>query len=173
MPTGMHGSTPYSFLLCTSNQTTCPPSIRVMDSSPSDDSSSFLDRARAACRRKGYTYRTEKTYLRWIVRYVKYHGTEHPREFGKREVRDYLSHLATDRNVAASTQNQALNALLFLHRDVLGADWDAVSDFDRAFGPRAAPGCFDSGGSEEAFGRDGGAKRPGRSPSLRSWSSPL
>ena len=83
-------------------------------------SSSFLDRVRATCCRKGYTYRTEKTYLRWIVRYVKYHGTEHPRAFGKEEVRDYLSHLAIGRNVAASTQNQALNALLFLHRDVLG-----------------------------------------------------
>ena len=58
----------------------------------------------------------EKTYLRWIVRYVKYHDTEHPRTFGKPEVREYLSYLATDRNVAASTQNQALNALLFLYR---------------------------------------------------------
>jgi len=110
-----------------------------MDSSSSDDSSAFLDRVRAACRRKGYTYRTEKTYLRWIVRYVKYHGTRHPREFGKEEVRDYLSHLATDRNVAASTQNQALNALLFLHRDILGADWDAVSNFDRAQEPERLP----------------------------------
>ena len=96
---------------------------------------SNLNRIRAACRRKGYTYRTEKTYLRWIVRYVKYHGTQHPRAFGKSEVRDYLSYLATERTVAASTQNQALNALLFLHRDVLGADWDEVSDFDRAREP--------------------------------------
>jgi site-specific recombinase XerD len=110
-----------------------------MDSSPSDDSSPFLDRVRAACRRKGYTYRTEKTYLRWIIRYVKHHGTQHPRGFGKEEVRDYLSYLATDRNVAASTQNQALNALLFLHRDVLGAEWEAVSDFDRAKEPERLP----------------------------------
>ena len=87
-----------------------------MDGSSSDGSSSFLDRVRSACRRKGYTYRTEKTYLRWIVRYVKYHDTEHPRTSGKPEVREYLSYLATDRNVAASTQNQALNALLFLYR---------------------------------------------------------
>jgi site-specific recombinase XerD len=115
----------------------------MADSSSSDSSSrsssSFVDRVRAACRRKGYTYRTEKTYLRWIVRYVKYHGTEHPREFGKEDVRDYLSHLATERNVAASTQNQALNALLFLHRDVLGAEWEAVSDFHRAKEPERLP----------------------------------
>ena len=74
-------------------------------SSASNDSSPFLDRVRAACRRKGYTCQTEKTYLRWIVRYVKYHGTEHPRAFGKPEVREYLSYLATERNIAASTQN--------------------------------------------------------------------
>ncbi|MCS3639494.1 site-specific integrase [Salinibacter ruber] len=72
---------------------------------------------------EGYTYWTEKTYLRWIVRYVKHHGTEHPCAFGKEKVRDYLSRLATGRNVAAATQNQALNALLFLHRGVLGAEW--------------------------------------------------
>lgn len=104
-------------------------------SSASNNSSPFLGRVRAACRRKSYTYLTEKTYLRWIVRYVKYHGTRHLRVFGIAEVRDYLSYLATERNVAASTQNQALNALLFLHRDVLGAEWDAVSDF-RSFSRR-------------------------------------
>ena len=108
-------------------------------SSASNDSSPFLDRVRAACRRKGYTYQTEKTYFRWIVRYVKYHGTEHPRAFGKPEVREYLSYLATERTVAASTQNQALNALLFLHRDVLGAEWEGVSDFERAQEPERLP----------------------------------
>lgn len=73
---------------CYAHQTKRPVLVvlRVMESSSSDDSSPFLDRVRAACRRKGYTYRTEKTYLRWIVRYVKYHGTEHPREFGKVEL---------------------------------------------------------------------------------------
>ena len=110
-----------------------------MSNASSEHASPFLNRVRAACRRKGYTYQTEKTYLRWIVRYVKYHDTKHPRTFGKDEVRDYLSYLATVRNVAASTQNQALNALLFLHRDVLGAEWDAVSDFDKAQEPDRLP----------------------------------
>ena len=108
-------------------------------SSTSKDSSPFLNRVRAACRRKGYTYRTEKTDLRWIVRYVKYHDKRHPREFGKEEVREYLSTLATERTVAASTQNQALNALLFLHRDVLGAEWDEGSNFERAREPERLP----------------------------------
>ena len=142
MPTGLRVSTPYGFLLCASNQMIYGynfPLPMSNSSSVSNDSSPFLNRVRAACRRKGYTYQTEKTYLRWIVRYVKYHGTEHPRGFGKSEVRRYLSHLATERNVAASTQNQALSALLFLHRDVLGADWDEVSDFDRAQEPERLP----------------------------------
>ena len=69
----------------------------------------------------------------------KYHGTQHPRAFGKSEVRDDLSYLATERTVAASTQNQALNALLFLHRDVLGADWDEASNFERAREPERLP----------------------------------
>lgn len=110
-----------------------------MPNSSSNDSSPFLNGVRAACRRKGYIYRTEKIYLRWILRYVKYHGTQHPRGVGKPEVRESLSHLAGERNVAASTQNQALNALLFLHRDVLGAEWDEVSDLDRTQEPERLP----------------------------------
>lgn len=102
-------------------------------------SSSLLDRVRTACRRNGYSYHTEESYTRWIVRYVRHHDTTHPRELGKQAVRDYLSHLATDRNLAASTQNQALNALLFLHRDVLGRDWDEVTDFQRAKEPERLP----------------------------------
>ena len=116
-------------------------------SNDSGDSSPFLNSVRAACRRKEYTYRTEKTYLRWIVRYVKHHGTQHPRAFGKEEVRGYLSHLATDRNVAASTQNQALNALLFLHRDVLGAEWDAKSPGGAESGRDVRSGAEGDGGS--------------------------
>ncbi len=107
--------------------------------SSSSGSSPFLNRVRAACRRTGYTHQTEKTYRRWIVRYVKHHGTEHPCAFGKEKVRDYLSRLATGRNVAAATQNQALNALLFLHRDVLGTEWGAGCDFERAQGPERLP----------------------------------
>lgn len=105
----------------------------------SDRSSRLLGRVRATCQRKGYSYRTEQSYTRWVVRYVKYHDTTHPRHLEKADVRAYLSYLATGRNVAASTQNQALNALLFLYRDVLGRDWDEASDFDRAKEPDRLP----------------------------------
>ena len=106
--------------------------------SPSS-SPSLLDRVQTVCQRKGYSYRTEQSYSRWIVRYVKYHDTRHPRELGKRDVRAFLSYLARDRDLAASTQNQALNALLFLYRDVLGRDWNGVSDFERAKEPDRVP----------------------------------
>ena len=65
--------------------------------------------------------RTEQAYVGWVRRFVRYHGTRHPRELGAADVRAFLSHLATERNVAASTQNQALAALLCLYRAVLGA----------------------------------------------------
>ncbi|WP_022834904.1 site-specific integrase [Salisaeta longa] len=96
-----------------------------MSTSP-HESSSLLDRVRAACRRKGYSYRTEQTYTRWIVRYVKYHDTTHPRHLEKSDVRTYLSYLATERNVAASTQNQALNALVVLYDRVLETELGAI-----------------------------------------------
>lgn len=112
-----------------------PPRRKSSDS----DLGKLLSLVRAACKRRGYSYRTEQTYVRWIVRYVRFHGTRHPREFEPGHVREYLSYLATERNVAASTQNQALNALLFLHRNVLGADWDGVHDFIRAKEPDRLP----------------------------------
>jgi len=106
---------------------------------PSASAPRLLDRVRARCRRKGYSYHTEQTYTRWIVRYVRYHGYTHPRNLHADDVRDFLSHLATARGVAAATQNQALNALLFLHRDVLGAQWDFVDGFVRAKRPKRVP----------------------------------
>jgi integron integrase len=79
----------------------------------------LIDQVRDAIRRRHYSYRTEQTYVQWILRYIRYHQIRHPREMGGREVTDFLTHLARDRHVAPSTQNQALSALLFLYRDVL------------------------------------------------------
>lgn len=79
----------------------------------------LLDRVRQTIRLKGYSYQTEKTYAQWIKRYIFYHDKKHPAEMGKLEIEDFLAHLAVEKNVAASTQNQALSALLFLYRDVL------------------------------------------------------
>ncbi|WP_370374908.1 integron integrase [Candidatus Chloroploca sp. Khr17] len=79
----------------------------------------LLDQVRAALRRKHYALRTEEAYVGWIRRFILFHGTRHPRELGATEVSAFLTHLAVESEVAASTQNQALSALLFLYREVL------------------------------------------------------
>ena len=94
--------------------------------------SRLLDRVRAMVRARHYSRRTEKSYVAWIRRFILYHGKRHPLGMGAAEVTQYLSSLATERNVAASTQNQALSALLFLYRDVLGQDMPWLDDVVRA-----------------------------------------
>jgi len=80
----------------------------------------LLDRVKQSIRLKGYSIRTEKTYTSWIKRFILFHGKRHPNEMGKPEIETFLTHLAVNRNVAASTQNQAFNAILFLCRDYTG-----------------------------------------------------
>ena len=79
----------------------------------------LLDLAREAIRARHYSRRTEETYLQWMKRFILFTGKRHPRELGAAEVTAFLSDLATTRNVAAATQNQALAALLFLYKDVI------------------------------------------------------
>jgi len=79
----------------------------------------LLDQVRQVLRYHHYAYRTESTYCQWIKRYIYYHGKTHPRELNEKHIESFLSHLAVDVNIAASTQRQALNALVFLYREVL------------------------------------------------------
>ena len=79
----------------------------------------LLDQVRNALRVKHYAYRTEESYMQWIRRYILFHNKRHPKEMAEPEVQAFLTHLAVEGNVAASTQNQALSALLFLYRYVL------------------------------------------------------
>lgn len=81
--------------------------------------SRLLDRVREAIRVRHYSIRTEATYVDWIRRFILFHGKQHPQDLGSPEVAAFLTHLAVDRNVAPSTQNQAKSALLFLYREVL------------------------------------------------------
>ena len=80
-------------------------------------------------RHKHYSHRTEKSYLQWIKRYVTFHHKRHPREMGKVEVEAFLTYLAVEGKVAASTQNQAFNAILFLYRGVLDQPLENVQAF--------------------------------------------
>jgi len=86
----------------------------------------LLDQMRDAIRLKHYSYRTEQTYVGWIRRYILFHNKRHPKEMGNAEVEAFLTHLAVDAKVSASTQNQALSALLFLYRQVLHQDFGRV-----------------------------------------------
>ena len=82
----------------------------------------LLDQVREQLRLKHYSYRTEETYLHWIKRYILFHHKRHPIEMGDEEIRAFLIHLAEKEQVAASTQNQAFSALLFLYRHILNKE---------------------------------------------------
>ena len=99
----------------------------------------LLDRVRDAIRTRHYSYRTEQAYVYWVKDFVRFHGLRHPVQMGEVEVAQFLSHLATRRRVAASTQNQALSALLFLYKAVLQRDIAFVGDVMRAKTPRRVP----------------------------------
>jgi len=99
----------------------------------------LLDRVREAVRARHYSRRTEKTYVAWVRRYILFHGKRHPAEMGAAEVSRYLTSLAVEGNVAASTQNQALSALLFLYRNVLEQDLPWLDNVVRAKGPQRLP----------------------------------
>ncbi len=102
-------------------------------------SEKLLQRTQRLMRAKHYSRRTEKAYLGWIRRFILFHGKRHPAHMGKEEIETYLSHLATKRKVAASTQNQALSAILFLYRTVLDKPADFRIDAVRARRPKRVP----------------------------------
>lgn len=92
----------------------------------------LLDVMREKLRVRHMAYRTEQAYLQWVKRYVAFHKRRHPRELGPQDLERFLTHLAVDRKVSAGTQNQALQALLFLYRQVLGVDLPWLEGVTRA-----------------------------------------
>jgi integron integrase len=99
----------------------------------------ILERARATARVRGLAIRTEQTYLHWIMRFIGFYQNRDPQELGDTEVGAFLEHLAVHRQVSASTQNLALNALVFFYRDVLKREGLAFGDFARARRPQRLP----------------------------------
>jgi site-specific recombinase XerD len=99
----------------------------------------LLEKVRQRIRAKHYSYRTEKTYVHWIRRFILFHGKRHPCEMGAAEVERFLTSLAVDRKVSASTQNQALSAILFLYRDVLEIELPWLDGVVRARRPERRP----------------------------------
>ncbi len=99
----------------------------------------LLDQVRGKIRLKHYSIRTEQAYLDWIKRFICHFGKRHPNEMGAREVETFLTWLAVEGRVAASTQNQAKSALLFLYREVLGADLPWLENVEQAKTPKRLP----------------------------------
>jgi integron integrase len=99
----------------------------------------LLDQVREAIRTRHYSLRTEEAYVSWIKRFIFFHGKRHPLEMGQQEIAQFLSALAVEEHVSASTQNQALCALLFLYREVLARDIGWLDDVVRAKRPRRLP----------------------------------
>ena len=104
-----------------------------------DGRTSLLDRVRDRARLKHYSIRTEQAYCEWIRRFVVFHGKRHPSALGAAEVEAFLTALAVERRVAASTQNQAKSALLFLYREVLGVDLPWLDGVQEANAPIRLP----------------------------------
>ncbi len=107
--------------------------------------SKLLERVRRELRVRRYSPRTEKSYVGWIRRFMRFHGGKHPSKLDRDELARYLTHLAEERNVSASTQSQAASAILFLYRTVLGVDIDWVDGVVRAKAPRKLPVVFTRG----------------------------
>lgn len=99
----------------------------------------LLEQVREAIRSRHYSCRTEKAYVGWIRRFILFHGKRHPAEMAEAEINAFLSHLAVEKHVSASTQNQALSALLFLYRYVIGRDVGDLGDVIRARKPKRLP----------------------------------
>ena len=99
----------------------------------------LLDQVRSVIARRHYSYRTEQQYVHWIKRFIFFSDKRHPRDLGAPEVTAFLNYLAQERDVAAATQNQALSALLFLYREVLGQPLPWLDALERAKRPARLP----------------------------------
>jgi integron integrase len=102
----------------------------------------LLEQARDLIRIKHYSIRTEESYLRWMKQYIVFHDKRHPADMGEPQVTSFLSHLAVDRKVSASTQNQAMAAILFLYKEVLKQPLDWLDNIQRAKKPARLPLVF-------------------------------
>ncbi len=108
---------------------------RTMDSNPPK----LLEQVRSRLRVKHYSIRTERSYVDWIKRFIWFHGKRHPRDMGAPELEAFLTHLAVEGKVAASTQNQAKSALLFLYREVLEVELPWLENVTQAKAPKRLP----------------------------------
>jgi len=103
----------------------------------------LLDQVRDSIRKRHYSIRTEEAYINWIKQFIIFHGKRHPTELGEKEIAAFISHLATGRKVAASTQNQALNAIVYLYKHILRIEIGDLGQMERAKKPVKSPAGSD------------------------------
>jgi len=112
---------------------------KISDKSTTANPPKLLDQVRDKLRVKHYSIRTEQTYTDWIKRYIYYHGKRHPKDMGAREIEAFLTHLAVDGKVSASTQNLAKSSILFLYREVLEIQLPWLENVTQAKAPKRLP----------------------------------
>ena len=117
----------------------------------------LLDQVRQAIRTRHYSHKTEESYVHWIRRFIFFHNKRHPDEMGEKEIAQFLSRLASELHVSASTQNQALNAILFLYREVLRKEIGYVDGVVRAKKSRRLPVVLTKEEVKTVLGRLSGA----------------
>lgn len=133
------------------------PQAAVNQVSPAAPKPKLLDQVRQAIRTRHYSPRTEDTDVHWIKRFIFFHNKRHPAEMGEKEVARFLSSLASEQHVSASTQNQALNSILFLYRQVLRKDIGYVDGVIRAKKSRRLPVVLTKEEVKKVLGRLTGA----------------
>ena len=132
------------------NRTPAPPAVQKPK---------LLDQVRQAIRTRHYSDKTEKAYVHWIKRYIFFHGKRHPQEIAEAAISRFLSSLAIDGHVSASTQNQAFNALLFLYKEVLGKKIGLIDGVVRAKRPLRLPVVLTREEVKKVIDRMSGAPR--------------
>jgi len=119
----------------------------------------LLDIIRSELRVRHYSLRTEKVYISWIKKFIIYHNKQHPSGLGVSEIRSFINHLAVEKNVSSSTQNQALQAILFLYKEVLKQDIGWIDEIKRAERIKHIPVVFSKGEAKNILMQMRGVKR--------------
>ncbi|HWM94907.1 MAG TPA: integron integrase, partial [Thermoanaerobaculia bacterium] len=135
------------------------PNNQEVSESPETREPKLLDRAKSRMRAKHMSLRTERTYLQWMRRYILFHGKRHPAEMGETEINAFLTHLAVERRVSASTQTQALCALLYLYREILERPVGDLEGLIRAKRSRRMPVVLTREEVRRALGELSGTER--------------
>jgi len=119
----------------------------------------LLDRVRNEIKVRHYSLRTEKSYTNWIKRFIIFNNKKHPLDMGANEVRTFVNHLAISEKVSASTQNQALQAILFLYKDILKTDIGWINQIERVTRPKHIPVVFSKAEAKQVLDNMDGVVR--------------